>query len=93
MTMLEDRCAKSLKSLVFSYNTNMSANYYFSFFAKFKNLTQLNVCGSIVDDIGFASIGEHCIKLVELNAGSTYITNNGIKNLCIGNVIIPGKKK
>ena len=37
----------------------------------------------MVDDAGFQAIGENCDKLVDLNAGGTYITNVGIKHLCI----------
>ena len=90
MSLLEERCTQSLKHLDFVYNNNMPPNYYHSFFTKFKNLTKLNVCASMVDDVGFRAIGENCSKLVELNAGSTYITNVGVKSLSVEDALIPG---
>ena len=89
MNMLEQRCTESLRNLDFVYNNNMPPHYYYSFFAKFKNLTKLSVTASMVDDVGFRAIGENCAKLVELNAGSTYITNVGIKYLSVEDALVP----
>ena len=89
MNMLEERCSDSLRSLDFVYNNNMPPHYYYSFFAKFKHLTKLNVTASLVDDVAFRAIGETCSKLVELNAGSTYITNVGIKYLSVEDALVP----
>ncbi len=92
MRMLEARCSSTLKSLDCVYNNNMPPNYYSEFFAKFRNLTKLNVYASMVDDIAFQAIGKNCTKLIELNAGSTWITNIGVKHLCLDDVavVIPG---
>ena len=89
MNLLQERCNDSLKSLDFVYSNTMPPHYYYSFFAKFKNLTKLNIYASLVDDVGFRSIGESCSKLVELNAGSTYITNVGIKYLSVEEALVP----
>ena len=41
----------------------------------------MNVNGSLVDDAGFRAIGENCDKLIELDAGDTYISNVGLTYL------------
>lgn len=89
MNMLTERCTKSLRSLEFIYNNNMPPQYYNEFFGKFRNLTKLNVYASMVDDLGFKAIGENCTKLIELNAGSTWISNVGIKYLSLDDDLIP----
>jgi len=90
MTMLESRCTQSLKCLEFTHNTNLPPQYFSNFLGHFKNLTKLNVCASMVDDCSFIIIGENCSKLVELNAASTWLTNNGLKGMSVDDVIIPG---
>lgn len=89
MEMLKDRCKKGLKSLELIHNQNVPPHFYYEFFNHFKNLTKLNVYGSMVDDVGFRAIGEQCSKLIELNAGATWISNTGIKYLCLNEDLIP----
>ena len=91
MNLLEERCSKTMKNLEIVYNTNMPPQYYHKFFSKFPNLTRLNVYASMVDDVSFRTIGENCQKLIELNAGATWISNVGIKHICINDIIIPGE--
>ena len=71
-----------------THNKDMPPNYYNNFLGKFKLLTRLNVYGSMVDDTAYRAIGETCDKLVELNAGGTWITNMGIKYLSLDDAII-----
>ncbi len=68
----------------------MPCHFFYEFFGKFKNLTKLNLYCSAVDDVGFRAIGENCSKLVDLNAGGTWISNEGIKYLSIEDAMIPG---
>ena len=82
ITLLTERCAQSLKRLSFTHNTCLPTHYFSSFFGHLKNLTRLNVKGSVVDDAAFRAIGENCDKLIELDAGDTYISNVGISYLC-----------
>ena len=77
MNLLVERCSKGLKCLELIQNENMPSQYYIDLLGKFHNLTKINVNGSIVDDYGFAEIGKNCNKLIELNAGGTWLTNNG----------------
>ena len=81
ITLLTERCAQSLKSLNFTHNTQMATHYFSNFFGHLKNLTRLNVNGSVVDDGCFRVIGENCDKLIELDAGDTYISNVGLTYL------------
>ena len=81
ITLLTERCAQSLKSLNFTHNTQMATHHFSNFFSHLKNLTRLNVNGSVVDDGCFRVIGENCDKLIELDAGDTYISNVGLTYL------------
>jgi len=51
---------------------------------------RLSVFNSLVDDTGFRSIGETMHHLVELNASRTWITNGGIKFLCLDDDQVEG---
>ena len=55
----------------------MPLQRYIDFLGKFQNLIKLNVYASSVDDKSFAQIGKNCDKLIELNAGKTWLTNTG----------------
>ena len=87
----------SFENFNFSFqNSNMPPQYYIELMGKFPNLTKLNVYGSMVDDTGFAQIGRNCSKLIELNAGGTWLSNTGIRELSIaptpvGECIMPGQ--
>ena len=81
ITLLTERCAQRLKCLNFTHNTQIPTHYFSSFFGHLKNLTRLNVNGSVVDDGCFRVIGENCDKLIELDAGDTYISNVGLTYL------------
>ena len=50
---------------------------------QFPLLTVLNLHGSIVDDPAFAVIAERCQRLVELDASSTSITNQGLSQFSL----------
>ena len=83
INLLQERCTKSLQSLDFHSHTNLPPQYYSTFFTNFKQLTKLNVNSSTVDDVAYRVIGENCNKLIELDAGGTYISNIGVKYLCL----------
>ena len=65
----------------------MATHHFSSFFSHLKNLTRLNVNGSVVDDGCFRVIGENCDKLIELDAGDTYISNVGLTYLSFDEIM------
>ena len=83
LNLLVERCCKSLKTLELIYNSNLPPMLYIEFLGKFPNLTKLNVYNSLIDDMGFGKIGKYCDQLIELNAGGTWISNIGARNLSI----------
>ena len=83
LTLLVERCGQSLKTLELIYNSNLPPMLYIEYLGKFPNLTKLNVYSSLIDDMAFGKIGKYCDQLIELNAGGTWISNIGAKNLSI----------
>ena len=77
MNFLVQRCSSNLKCLELMHNDQMPLQRYIDFLGKFHNLIKLNVYASSVDDKSFAQIGKNCDKLIELNAGKTWLTNTG----------------
>ena len=83
MRLLSERCSSTLKNVSIKCNSNLSPNHFANFLKKLTNLTHIDVSGSVVDDIGFEAIGLNGAHLVSLNANNTYITNVGVKRLCL----------
>ena len=83
MSMMIERCAAKLKVLELNHSKNVPPGMFFGFFRNFVNLTKLSVSNSVVDDTALESIGRHLPLLVEVNASRTWVTNLGVKNLCL----------
>ena len=80
--LLANNCGK-LKSLHFTYSTNIQPTFYTKFFKNFPNLIQIDLEGTILDNETFDTIGGTCLHLRELNVTSTTITDSGLEYLSI----------
>ena len=47
-----------LSSFHYRANRNLPPHHFVDFFKTFPNLTHIDLCGSIIDDIGINAIGE-----------------------------------
>jgi len=78
--LLGSKC-RDLKRLNFTNSKSIAPNFYIKFMTKFPNLLVIDFQGTILDNESFNSIGETCIKLKELNASGTTITDTGLQYL------------
>ena len=82
-TKLLSRNCNKLKSLEFTYSTNIQPTFYTKFFKNFPNLIRINLEGTILDNESFDSIGGTCHQLRDLNVSATTITDSGLEYLSL----------